>query len=344
MSQTATTDTQELVGEPALDENGFEIGEILGIYLQNGTRQPEWAAVEVTDGELALVPLVGATPTIDGVWLPVGVEEVLGAPVRHAELPRQVSDDEATTLYRHYGGGGRQRRTNGANGADGTGRARGRRRSTRESAPPEEGPARAAEEGRRVASSATEHGEHVASTATEEGQRVASTAVQEGQQVARTAAGQATELAGTAREQVAQVRTELSDQARTLIHDTRTGIQEQAGTQTQVLADCVRRLGDEARALAEGRPDHAGALGEYVSQAAERLTNVAAEIEARGPEGLVDELKTFARTRPGTFVLGAAVVGFGIGRLLRSAGEAGDGEGETTSAATPTLASGRGVR
>lgn len=347
MSQTATKDPQELVGEVALDENGEEIGAIRGIYLQNRTGQPEWAAVEVAVGELTLVPLVGATPTGDGVWLPVDAGEVLDAPDRHAGLPGEVSDDEATRLYRHYGGATRRRRssrTNGANGGHGTKRARGRRRSTTENGPPRQGPARAAEEGRHVASAAAEHGEEVASTATEEGSRVASTAVQQGQEVARTAAGRANEVAGTAKEQAAQVTAELSSQARTLAHDTRTEIQEQAEAQTRVLADSVRRLGEEARALAEGRPEQAGALADYVAQAAERLTNVAREIEARGPEGLVDELKTFARTRPGTFVLGAAVAGFGIGRLLRSAADAEEGEDASAPSQAPPVATGRGGR
>lgn len=343
MSDTATRDPQELVGELALDQNGEEIGEIKGIYLQNGTRQPEWAAIEVTGGEVTLVPLVGATPAEDGVWLPVEAGEVHGAPGRHADLPRQVSDDEATQLYRHYGSRSRQRRANridGGNGAHDPTRLRGRRRSTRDSAAPEEARAQVTEQGRRVASAAAGRAEDVASTVTEESKRVATTAVQEGQEIARTAASQATDVAGTAREQAAQVSAELSNQARTLIEDTRTGIQEQAQTQTQVLADSVRRLGDEARALAEGRPEQAGVLADYVSQAAERLTSMARQIEERGPEGLVDEVKTLARTRPGTFVLGAAVAGFGIGRLLRGAKEAG-GEEDATAVQAPMAAGGR---
>ncbi|HVE47374.1 MAG TPA: hypothetical protein VNA57_11600 [Acidimicrobiales bacterium] len=336
MSQTATKDPQDLVGEPALDENGAQIGEIRGIYLQNGTRQPEWAAIEVTDGELTLAPLVGATPTEDGVWLPVDVDEVLGAPARHSDLPRHVTDDEAAALYRHYGSGRSRARNRAANGAGESSRSRGRRRATGDSPSPREAAGVAADEGTRVASAAADQGSRVASTAAEEGKRVASTAVQQGQEVARTAAGQATELAGTAREQATQVSEELTNQARTLIQGTRSEIQGQVQTQTQILSDSLRRLGDEARALAEGRPDQAGALAQYVSQAAERLTNVAKEIEARGPEGLVEDLRSFAKARPGTFVLGAAVAGFGIGRLIRSAGDGGQAEVDADGDITPS--------
>lgn len=339
MSQTATTDPQELVGASALDENGDEIGEIRGIYLQNGTRQPEWAAVEVADGEITLVPLIGATPTADGVWLPVNNEEVLNSPARHEELPRQVSDDEATSLYRHYGGGARRRRPSSGDGAHEARRSRGRRRSS-EGAAVEEGPAAAAAEGRQVASVAARQGEQVASTAADEGRRVASTAVQGSQQVARTAANQATELAGTAREQAAQVSAELSNQARALVQETRSNIQGQAQSQTQAVADYVRRLGDQARALAEGRPEQAGVLGDYVSQASERLADMAMQIEARGPEGIVDDVKSFAKNRPGAFVVGAAVAGFGIGRLIRSSRDASSEESDM--ADEPAMVTGRG--
>ena len=324
MSQVSTEDPQALVGQPALDVQGRHIGEIQGIYLQNGTRQPEWAAVALDTGEVTLAPVIGATPTDDGLWLPISSDRVAGAPARFAELPRRISDEQAGALYRYYSGasGTRRSRSNGSSrstGANGSGTAR--RRPARAADRGREVSGRAADEGRRVASSAVEQGSQVASTAAEEGQRVASTAVQEGREVARTAASQATELAETARQQVSQVGEELTTQARTLVRDTRSGLQDQVEAQTRRLADTLRQLGAEARALADGQPDRSGVLADYVSQAAEKLNEVAKEVEARGPEGLVDDLKGLAQTRPGTFVLGAAVAGFGIGRLLRSAGD-----------------------
>lgn len=121
---------------------------------------------------------------------------------------------------------------------------------------------------------------------------MASTAAGQGQQVAREAADQAREVVVAARKQATQVTRELSTQARVLVEETRTKLEDEAGVQTRRLAGGLRRLGGEAQALAEGRPQEAGAVAGYVRQAADRLWSVADEIETKGPEGLSKSWKT----------------------------------------------------
>lgn len=162
-------------------------------------------------------------------------------------------------------------------------------------------------------------GQETASTAVDQGQRVASRAVDHGQQVATTAGRQVRDVAGTAREQAAAVTEDMVDQARGLVDQSRRQVQEQAETQFERVAAGLRRLGGEVQALAEGRPDQAGAMRDYAEQAAERLADVAEAIESKGPTGLLDDLKALARERPGAFVLGAAVAGLAVGRVTRSA-------------------------
>ncbi len=48
------------------------------------------------------------------------------------------------------------------------------------------------------------------------------------------------------------------------------------------------------------------------------MSACASEIEERGLEGLAAYVVDFARRRPGVFLAGAAVLGFGVGRLIRS--------------------------
>ena len=167
----------------------------------------------------------------------------------------------------------------------------------------------------------------MASAAAEEGQQVASAAVEEGQQVATAAVTQARDLAGTAREEAAQVGEELSEQARSLLEETRGQLQDQAQTQVERLSETLRRFGAQGQALAEGRPSQAGPLPAYVRDAAGRLEQLADDVDTRGVEGLVDDLQSFARRRPGVFLLGAAAVGFGVGRLIRA--KSSDGEEAT---------------
>lgn len=165
----------------------------------------------------------------------------------------------------------------------------------------------------------------VASTATGQAKRVKGTAVGQSKVVARTANQDVRELAGTVREQADQVKGELADQARELLSETRDQFQAQADMQAGRLAAALFQVGTQAVALAGGRPADAGPLAQYAEQAAGWLDTCAAEIEERGLEGIASDVSDFARRRPGVFLAGAAVVGFGIGRLVRSGAVSGDG-------------------
>lgn len=172
--------------------------------------------------------------------------------------------------------------------------------------------------------------EVVASTAAAQAKRVRGTAVGQTKVVARTANQDIRELADTVRDQADQVKGELADQTRELLSETRDKFQAQADAQTDRLAAALSQVGTQAVALAGGRPDEAGPLTHYAEQAADWLDMAAAEIEERGIEGLAADVTDFARRRPGVFLAGAALVGLGVGRLVRSGTVSTDGsEGPT---------------
>jgi len=172
--------------------------------------------------------------------------------------------------------------------------------------------------------------EVVASTAAAQAKRVRGTAVGQTKVVARTANQDIRELADTVRDQTDQVKGELADQTRELLSETRDKFQAQADVQTDRLAAALSQVGTQAVALAGGRPDEAGPLTHYAEQAADWLDMAAAEIEERGIEGLAADVTDFARRRPGVFLAGAALVGLGVGRLVRSGAVSTDGtEGPT---------------
>ncbi len=171
---------------------------------------------------------------------------------------------------------------------------------------------------------ATDQGQEVASAAADEGRQVASEAASEGMEVVEAARQDARGLAGTAREQVSELSQEVVEQGRGLLEETRTQLETQANTQVEQLAQTLRRLGAETQALAEGRPSEAGGLPGYLENVSGRLEGWADDLEVRGVDGLVDDLKTFARRRPGVFLLGATAVGFGVGRLVRAKSDSED--------------------
>ena len=189
----------------------------------------------------------------------------------------------------------------------------------------------AARSGSEVGSRAAQESQRVASRAADEAQAVSSTAQEQGRQVAKVAARQGREMRATAKEQAERVRGEVVEQGRTVVAEARGQIETQAHDQTRQVADRLARLGDEARALSQGRPEDADTLAPFMSNAtdalydaADRLYSLASDIDQRGLGGVLDDVQAFARRRPGAFLLGAAVAGFGLGRAVRASSSGDD--------------------
>jgi hypothetical protein len=67
------------------------------------------------------------------------------------------------------------------------------------------------------------------------------------------------------------------------------------------------------------KADGAGFAPELARQAAERTRGIATWLDEREPGALLDEVRRFARRRPGAFLAGAAIAGVLAGRLTRGA-------------------------
>ncbi|WP_066287475.1 hypothetical protein [Arthrobacter sp. B6] len=148
--------------------------------------------------------------------------------------------------------------------------------------------------------------------------------------VARTAKDSAQSVAETAKTEAANVASEAKYNAKNLLSQARTDLTEQAGTQQQKVADGLRSVSDELRAMAQAS-DQNGVASDLVRQAADRSSSVASWLDGRDPGSLLNEVKSFARQRPGTFLLLAAGAGVLAGRLTRSL-SAGAPEPGTTAA------------
>ena len=59
-------------------------------------------------------------------------------------------------------------------------------------------------------------------------------------------------------------------------------------------------------------------MADLTQQAASSVHRMAQTLDEKGPSGVVADVKTFARKRPGLFVLGALGAGVVAGRLIRS--------------------------
>ena len=72
------------------------------------------------------------------------------------------------------------------------------------------------------------------------------------------------------------------------------------------------------QALVAGRPEDAGPPGDYAVQLSERTQRAAEQLRARGVDGVLGDVRSFARRRPGAFLAGAAAAGFMVGRLVKA--------------------------
>lgn len=145
------------------------------------------------------------------------------------------------------------------------------------------------------------------------------TATQRSQDVAQHASDKASDVAQSAKDRATDVADEVRTQTANVAQQAKDQLHDQARSQTGEAASALRRISDQARALAEGRADDAGQVRDYARQAAGKVSDVADRLESRGFDGIVEDVESFARRRPGVFLAGAAGAGFLVGRLLRGA-------------------------
>jgi ElaB/YqjD/DUF883 family membrane-anchored ribosome-binding protein len=153
----------------------------------------------------------------------------------------------------------------------------------------------------------------------------------------------AQKVGGTAKDEATKVAGEAKAQAADLIKQTSSELKDQAGVQQKRVATGLHSLSDELTSMAD-KSEGSGVASDLVHQVAGRAGSVATWLEDRDPGTLLDDVKDFARRRPGAFIGIAAVAGVLAGRLTRSltanAKDESDGSShETATSATTTTPS-----
>lgn len=170
-----------------------------------------------------------------------------------------------------------------------------------------------------VAGTAREETSAVAGTAAEESKAVAGTAKDQASAVASTTAQAAADVKDTAVEQAGAVATEAKQQAGNVVSEVRDQVAQQTQAQTQRAASGIRAIADQLRDLAEGRPPQSGPALDLIRSLADRAQSLASTVETQGPQGLLEQVRSFARRRPGGFLAAAALAGAAAGRMVKGA-------------------------
>ncbi|HEX5512756.1 MAG TPA: hypothetical protein VFX41_13675, partial [Actinomycetales bacterium] len=123
-------------------------------------------------------------------------------------------------------------------------------------------------------------------------------------------------VAGVAGEEAQNLGQEAKEQAKDLMEGFRGQVQEQSGAQKDRLVDMLRQFSNELQQMADSGGT-SGLANDVVRQVSSRARDLYQGMENREPGELLDEVRRFARRKPGVFLFGAAAAGVLAGRLTR---------------------------
>jgi vacuolar-type H+-ATPase subunit H len=142
-------------------------------------------------------------------------------------------------------------------------------------------------------------------------------------------------VAATAKDEATKVAAEAKEKATDLLADVKSQVDEQSRTQLNNLASKLGELADELENLVSGS-EARGTVTDVAQQLADKTHQLSSHLESRQPMDLLDDVRVFARRRPGAFLAGAAVAGVVAGRLTRGAKASNDSDTSTTGTGTAT--------
>ena len=129
---------------------------------------------------------------------------------------------------------------------------------------------------------------------------------------------------------------------RRLVDQSRSELTEQARSQQQRLTSNLRTLTDELDSMA-GQGEQQGVAHDLVRQISQQARALGDWLDGNEPGAVLDEVKRFARRKPGTFLAVAAGLGILSGRMTRGLKAASDDEESQSYRATGYTAYGPDV-
>lgn len=143
-------------------------------------------------------------------------------------------------------------------------------------------------------------------------------------QTASTAADESRRVGQVAGEEMQNVAGEAKAQARHLADEARTQVEEQSRSQRDRLVSTLTTFSDDLDSMSREGAGGQGLAAEVVRMVSDRARDLGSRLDGREPRELLEDVRMFARRRPGTFLLGSLAAGVVAGRLLRGAKDAGD--------------------
>jgi len=171
--------------------------------------------------------------------------------------------------------------------------------------------------GQQVAGVAKEQAGAVKDTAVASGQQVAAVAKEQAGAVKDTAVAQGQQVAAVAKDEAGKVAAEATEQIKDLLNQGRTELSSQISSQQARLGSIVHSFAEELGSMASSS-SKSGPLTDLAHQGSRRVGELAHRLENSEATELLDDLRSFARRRPGAFLGASLLAGVVVGRLTRS--------------------------
>lgn len=142
-------------------------------------------------------------------------------------------------------------------------------------------------------------------------------------------------LLGEAKDEAAAVTQEARRQLGDLWSQARDEISGQVSTQQSRLAGGLTTVGGQLTQMASA-PVEQNLATDIAREIGDRVTSLGRWLDDHGPDEALDEVRVFARRRPGTFLVIAAGAGVVLGRLTRGLKDAPSARPTNTPPAIPT--------
>lgn len=133
-----------------------------------------------------------------------------------------------------------------------------------------------------------------------------------------TNGGSARRAADAAAEATRSTARRTREQLSTLVDRSKDEVGGQMDRAVRDAGDALRRISEQLLALRSGRPEEAGPVVEWLDGAWQQVDSLATRINVGGSRALAQDVRSFARRRPGSFLGLTLLAGFAVGRLTRS--------------------------
>jgi hypothetical protein len=139
---------------------------------------------------------------------------------------------------------------------------------------------------------------------------------EEAGQLKETSGEAVRQVAGTVKDKASDVTADVRRQTQRMVGQTREQLVAQASQQKDKATDGLRSVAEELRGMAEN--GQSGWGSQLAGRGADLSHQAADFLQDHQPGELLDEVRAFARRRPGAFLVGAAIAGVIAGRLTRA--------------------------